>query len=486
MKVSMSPAPGSPNPGSPNPAQSRQVKQRLASPDESLSYELGKAVQELPPLYTRILAGGISALVLGSITWAWLSKIDEVAIAQGKLIPSTEVRPIRASSVGSIDKVNVKAGDTIRKDQVLVELSPGAVETNVESLEKDAQKIREDITRLEAERQGGSNGGTPLQDELINARQKAFTEKQAGAVAEANRQVAAIQEAQSRLERFQENIINSRTNLDNAKKTVVNAQERVTRLESLELTGGVSRLDLLSARDQLTQAQDQVTKAEDTIVTLEKEIDAQRERITQAQQAYEAARSTAQGIAPQRDTEVLTQLSQRREDLQKKMGEIAVAKQQKSERESIKAPFDGVVYNVKSTQGPVQQGEEMLSVLPTNENLVLEVKVMNRDIGFIRQGMRAKVKLATFPYQEFGIVEGEVINVSPDAIVEKDETGKEMGPVFPVKVKLSRKSVTVRDHDVDLTPGMVATAEIVTRQKSVLTFLMEPVTRRFSEAFTVR
>jgi HlyD family secretion protein len=480
MKVSISPTPNSPN-----PAQSRQVKQRLANPEESLSYELGKAVQELPPLYTRILAGGISALVLGAITWAYFSEIDEVAIAQGKLIPSTEVRPIRASSVGIISKVNVKAGDTIRKDDVLVELSPGAVETNVESLEKDAQKIREDINRLEAERQGTTNGGTPLQDQLLNARQQEFTQKQAAAVAEANRQVSAIQEAQSRLERFQENLINARTNLSNAQKTRDNAQERVTSLEQLE-QGVVPRLELLNARDQLTRAQDQITEAEDKVVTLEKEIDAQGDRIRQAQQAYAGASSTAQGIAPQREAAVLTQLTQRKEELQKKMGEIAVAKQQKTERGSIKAPFDGIVYNVKSTQGPVQQGEEMLSILPQDQNLVLEVKVMNRDIGFIRQGMRAKVKLATFPYQEFGIVEGEVINVSPDAIVEKDETGRDMGPVFPVKVRLQRTSIPVRDRKVDLTPGMVASAEIVTRKKSVMTFLMEPVTRRFNEAFSVR
>src|SRR5579883_1808422 len=102
------------------PAQSRQIKQQLANPEESLTYELGKAVQELPPLYTRLLAGGISALVFGTIIWAQLSKIDEVAIAQGQLIPSTEVRPIRSGSVGSIQEIKVKEGDQIHKGQVLV------------------------------------------------------------------------------------------------------------------------------------------------------------------------------------------------------------------------------------------------------------------------------------------------------------------------------------------------------------------------------
>jgi HlyD family secretion protein len=95
--------------------------------------------------------------------------------------------------------------------------------------------------------------------------------------------------------------------------------------------------------------------------------------------------------------------------------------------------------------------------------------------------MKAKVKLATFPYQEFGIVEGEVIKVSPNAIVEKD-----VGLVFPTRIQLNKRAIEVRGQTVDFTPGMAATAEIVTRKKSVLDFLIEPITRRFSEAFSVR
>jgi HlyD family secretion protein len=191
-------------------------------------------------------------------------------------------------------------------------------------------------------------------------------------------------------------------------------------------------------------------------------------------------------LAPQRQGEILTQLNQRREDLSKKLGEIAVAKKQQSDKETVTAPFDGTVYNLKITQGPVQQGEELLSILPANQDLVLEVKVLNRDIGFIRPEMNAKVKLTTFPYQEFGVIEGEVLQISPDAVVEKDENGRDMGPVFLAKVRLNKNVVSVRGRNVELTPGMTGVAEIVTRKKSILSFLLEPVTKKFSEAFSVR
>ncbi|HEY9894083.1 MAG TPA: HlyD family type I secretion periplasmic adaptor subunit [Candidatus Sericytochromatia bacterium] len=448
------------------PAQSRQIKQQLANPRESLSYELGKAVQELPPLYTRLLAGGISALVFGTIAWAHFSKIDEVAIAQGQLIPSTEVRPIRAGSVGSIQQINVKEGDQIRKGQVIVVMDSALPQAEVARLTQASKLIREDIARLQAERTGRANAGTQVQDQLLQARLGEFDRKRAAAIDEAQRQLSARDEALATLSRLQANLINARDGLANA-----NIREQA--LSSLKGSGAVPQLDYIRAQDEVTQAKDRV-------VSYEKEINVQREKIRQAESAYSSAQNTATGLVSQRQSEILTQFTKRQEEQASVEGQLAQAKKQQ-ERETITAPFDGTVYNVKATRGPVQSGEELVSLVPKDENIVLEVKILNRDIGFISKGMRAKVKLATFSYQEFGIVEGKVIGVSPNAIVEKD-----VGLVFPTRIQLNKRAVDVRGQSVNFTPGMQATAEIVTRKKSVLDFLIEPITRRFSEAFSVR
>lgn len=448
------------------PAQSRQIRQQLADPKESLSYELGKAVQELPPLYTRLLAGGISVLVFGTIAWAHFSKIDEVAIAQGQTIPFTEVRPIRAGAVGNIQQINVKEGDQIRKGQMLVAMDPGLPQTEVDRLTQSSKLIREDIARLQAERTGSANAGTQVQDQLLQARLSEFDKKKAAALNEAQRQQATRDEALATLSRLQANLINAREGLKNA-------QTREQALSSLKGSGAVPQLDYIRAQDEVTQARDKV-------ISLEKEIDAQQERIRQAAEAYASAQNTASGLDSQRQSEILTQFTKRQEEQASVDGQLAQAKKQQ-DRETITAPFDGTVYNVKATKGPVQSGEELLSIVPKDEDLVLEVKILNRDIGFIHEGMRAKVKLATFSYQEFGIVEGEVIGVSPNAIVEKD-----VGLVFPTRIRLAKRAVEVRGQSVSFTPGMQATAEIVTRKKSVLDFLIEPITRRFSEAFSVR
>lgn len=335
---------------------------------------------------------------------------------------------------------------------------------------------------------------------MIASRQKEFSDKQNAAIAEANRQSAAIAEAQSTsariesaLQTAQATLTNANASKDQAREALNIAQKQRDQLRSLENTGAVPNQQILEsaakvtqAKQQLTSAINQVNDAQGQIESLKRQADAQQERIRQAQQAFESARSSASGLAPQRQSEILTQLKQRREELTRKQGEIAVATQQQKDREAITAPFDGVVYNLKATQGPIQQGEELLSLLPEDRDLVLEVKILNRDIGFIKPGMKAKVKLATFPYQEFGIIEGELISISPDAVVERDENGRELGPVFPAKVRLDRKSLAVRGREVELSPGMAGTADIVTRERSILSFLIEPITRRFNEAFSVR
>jgi multidrug efflux pump subunit AcrA (membrane-fusion protein) len=491
-----------------NAVQARQTKERFAKPEEQLSYELGKAVQELPPLYTRLLAGTISFIILGTISWAHFSEIDEVATATGELIASTQVRPVTALGNGSILAVKVKEGDRVTKDQILIQRDPNFQQTDVNRLAKSSKLIEDDLQRLQAERSGGKTAGTILQDELLNSRLLDYKAKQAAAAAEAKRQQSILNQAKVRLSRLQENLANAKVSFTNVQKNLENvkslrsmldnnlsiAQQREENLRTLVEPGALTRVDYLDAKerlnranadiirnaDEITKNQNNLTEAKDKIASLEKDAAAQFQEINQAEQAYQTARNQNIRLTSERQSEILTQINKRKEELTTVAGQLEQARQQK-DGETIKAPVAGTIYKIKATKGPVQSGEELLSILPEGEEMLLEVKVLNRDIGFINQGMKAKVKIATFPFQEFGVVEGEVLQISPNAIIDK-----ELGLVFPTRIKLSKHSLNVRGQQVEFNPGMAANAEIVTRQKSVLTFIVEPITRRFSEAFSVR
>lgn len=491
-----------------NPVQARQTKENFAKPEEKLSYELGKAVQELPPLYTRLLAGTISVIVFGTISWAHFSEIDEVATAPGELIASTQVRPVTSLGNGSIVAVKVKEGDRVTKDQILIQRDPNLQQTDVNRLAKSSKLIEEDLQRLQTERTGGNTAGTKLQDELLNSRLLDYKARQAAAEAEAQRQLSIIKQAKIRLTRLEENLANAKIGVSNAQSNLVNAenirikleeslkiaQKREENLRTLLNPGAVPRVDYLEAQERLnrantdiiratnevTNAKNRVIELQDRVTSLEKDIAAQQQEINQAEQAYQGAKNQGLRIESERKSEILTQINRRKEELANVAGQLEQAKQEK-DGETIKAPVGGTIYKIKATKGPVQSGEELLSILPEGEEMFLEVKVLNRDIGFIRQGMKAKVKLATFPFQEFGVVDGEVLQISPNAVIDE-----KLGLVFPTRIKLNKHFVTVRGKDVEFTPGMVANAEIVTRKKSILTFIFEPITRRFSEAFSVR
>lgn len=448
-------------------AQSRQTRQQFVTPEDYLSYELGKAVRELPPLYTRLLAGTLSTIVFGAIGWAHLSKVDEVATTQGELIPSAQVRPVRAFEGGLISEIRVKEGDRVNKGDVLLVQDPAQNQADVNRLQKIEQAIRQDVARLQAESQGKTSAGSDLQDQLLTARLREFDTRQATATAEAQRQIAVTEEAKAQLAKLEGNLTNARTALKNA-------QEREKSLRAL-VDGAIPRFDYLEAKDRLTEAEDRVN-------SLQQEIVGQKQSIRQAEQAYQAADQTTERLTSERQSEILGQLKQRQEELANLDGQLAQA-QLKTQGQTITAPIAGKIYDVQTTLGErsVSPGQELMSILPDDGDLLLEVKVLNRDIGFISEGMRAKVKLATFPFQEFGVIEGKVIQISPNATVDKD-----LGLVFKAKVRLEQDAVMVHGKSVDLAPGMAATAEIVTRQRSVLTFLLEPITRRFSEAFTTR
>ena len=491
-----------------NPTQLRQIKQTFSKPEEELSYELGKAVQELPPIYTRLLSGTVSLIVFATISWAYCSQIDEVAVAKGELIASSRVRPIISLGNGTISQIKIKEGDHVITGQVLIERDFSSQDIDIIRLSKTSKLIQEDLQRLESELNGDAKTRNKLQDQLLASRLQDYHDRYGVAQAEVSRQKAIMQKAKVKLARLQENLVNSKKSLANAQKNLFNSQtlqknvdtnlnlarSRENGLRILVSNNAISRLDYLDALDKLNRAeaeitrakngvinsQNRVTEAEDKFTSLVKDIDAQLQEISQEEAAFESAVKQTQHLKSKRQREILTQINRYKKELITVQGRLEQARENK-EGEKIKAPVTGIVYKIKATQGPVQIGEELLSILPDREELLLEVKVLNRDIGFIHQGMKAKVKVATFPFQEFGTIDGEVIKISPNAVVDR-----ELGLVFLARIKLHKQHLMVRRRRIKLIPGMASIGEIVIRKKSVMTFITEPITRRFSEAFSTR
>jgi HlyD family secretion protein len=389
-----------------------QSKQRsFDSPEAELSYELGQAVQELPPLYTRLLAASISCIVFGAIAWAALSQVDEVAVAEGKLVPSEQVQPVRSLSGGSIQAIRVKEGQHVKKDDVLVELKSDQIQTEIKNLDQRIAGVRVDIKLIPKDSRKG--------------------------------QATLVRQAQ--------------IELDGLSQKLKSAQGKVNRLGILSRQGGIARQDYLDAQDDVDTAKTQIAS--------------KQQEIQEIQQKDYAGKSGS-----------TSQLGGLYQTLKQLEGEKQQALH-KIKQSTLTAPVTGTIYDLQVTpvQGNVQPGQELLSILPDGGKMILQVNVRNEDIGFIRTEMKARIKLATFPFQEFGTIDGTVNQVSPNGVVNEKS-----GLVFPTKIKLKKEFVKVRGKEVKFIPGMAATGEIVTRKRSILSFLIEPIVKRFDESFSGR
>jgi HlyD family secretion protein len=432
----------------------QQTKHQFANTQGYLNYELGDAVRSLPPLYTRVLVGAICLAVTGAISWATFSKVDEVATANGEIAPATQVQPMRSLASGQLRTINVTEGKLVKQGDILVQLDPAQSVSEVQRLEKLAAQNRESLARLEAERRGKVQAGSVLQNELLAARLREYRDRRAAAEADASRQLSTIRSAQVQKSQLQAEL--------------AFASQKSQAMQSLASQGAVPRFDYIDTQNK--------------VEGLQKEIAIQDQTIEQARQAFQGAKNNASRLKSERQSEILTQIDKQQQELTDLEGKFSQAREQQKQS-TIRAGVAGTVYNVKvaKTGAAVHAGDELLSIVPAGEELLVEAKVPNQDIGFIKKGMRVKVKLATFPYQEYGMVEGSVSKISPNAVNEK-----EAGMVFPVQVQLKQHSVRVKGQEVSLTPGMAATAEIITRQKTVLSFLLDPITGSWDRAFSVR
>lgn len=407
------------HPPASSPAQARQVREQFANPDAYLDYELGKAVQELPPLYTRLVAVSLSFTVFVVIAWAALSKVDEVAVAPGKVLPGEqEVQPVRSLSSGKIRYINetkVREGQQIQKGEILIALDSNSPQVDIDSLKNQAQLIRQDIERVRT--------------------------------AAAKSHKADMKKAHIEYSRLG-------SNLEFAK---LKERKECPFFSDVyqELPGAY--------REKCKDAQNQLNNAN-------KLFEAQEQEIKRLNEDYK--------------TGPLSGLSKREEELKSVEGRLEQANNQ-LQNQNIIAPTAGIVHNIKVnlSQGTVQSGEELLSIAPVGkigEEPVLEVDLPAQYQGFVNEGMRAKVKIDTFSYQEFGTVDGTVIYISPNAVSRNNSVKQ----VFPTRIKLKTNLLRVGEGYKRITSGMPVTGEIVMREKTVLRLLLDPITRRVDDVFS--
>jgi adhesin transport system membrane fusion protein len=373
---------------------------------------------------TRQLAV-IVGLVAVAWTWASWATLQEQIRSQGQVIVSSRSQVVQAVDGGVLKKLNVKEGATVKAGDLLAELDPVRFQASNDEIVARVISLKANIQRLEAEL---SESPLAFSDDV-----KAYTD---------------IVQAQQRLHQRRAEL--QREELSAIDRSLALATEELKSLERLAATGDAAQTEVLRARRQANELRGNYTN--------------KHNGYRQEAQA-ELAKSRSELEAAEQ------QLAQKREAL-------AATR--------LHAPMSGIVKNVRITTigGVLKAGDELLQIVPSDDPLIIEAKVKSADVGFVRLGLKANVKLDAYDYTIYGSMKGHVTYISPDTVQDPNPKQDEP-PSYRVHVQIDEMPKN-SSKPIEVIPGMLATVEIITGERTVAQYLLKPLRRVQSEALVER
>jgi hemolysin D len=431
-------------------------------------------VQEKPPSPVgRATMWIVIALVVIAFVWSVLGRIEIVAVAPGKFIPSGQVKVIQASNIGRVKAIHVSDGDLVKAGQALIELDPTLADADRERLQSDwiagtleLSRWRAFASWLETGKAGDIKAdaetafaAVKLQQPVssVNLQRALLTQS----IAEQRSKVAAIDQ---QLARRRADANSTKQVLEKLRKTLPLVSQRAESMKKLSESNLVAKNSYLEIEQERIEAEQDFAAQESALISTNATIEELNEQRHLA--LAEARRGAYEKV------EVLgARVSSQQQELIKAR-DIA-------SNQVLVAPVEGVVQQLKvhTIGGVVQPAEALLVVVPKDHLLEVEARVLNKDIGFVRAGQSVTVKVESFPFTRYGALDGTVSSVSRDAIADE-----KLGLYYAARVRVPKATMRIDGVDVMLSPGMAVTAEVTTGTRRLIEFVLSPVTAHLDES----
>jgi hemolysin D len=420
-------------------------------------------VMESPPSpLGRAVAVTLMLLLVVAVLWAIVGRVDVVAVAIGKIVPSGRTKVIQPLEIGVIRGLYVTDGQRVKAGQLLIQLDQTSAGADTEHMASDLVATQTEIARLRAAGTGAEFRAPPGASKEIVAANTALLESQK------HEQEARIAALDSEIRRKASEQAASRAAIVKLEKILVYSRERLQVRRDYYEQGFFPRLQLLDIEEQ--------------VIAQEQELAAERHREQEAIDAQKSLqKQRAQAEAEYRKT-VFGQLA----DSEKRASGVEqdlIKAEQREKAQRLVSPIDGTVQQlaVHTVGGVVSPAQPLMAIVPDDDVLEVEGRLLNSDVGFVKAGQRVEVKLDAFPFTKYGTLPGVLQSVSADSV--QDE---KLGLVYPIRVKLDRNRVDVDGQPVTLAPGMATTVEIKTGSRRLIEFVLSPVMRLHQESMRER
>lgn len=416
--------------------------------------------QNLMRLTTFVIGLGFIAF----ISWAGNTNVNEVARAQGEIIPSGYSQIVQHLEGGIIAEIMIEEGDLVQAGQELVRMGGIGAEEDFAGLSQRQTTLLLQAERLKALAYDEEPDFSKIagEDEKAIAYQQRILESARDAY-EGEKKVLADQLAQK--ENTLERLIAQK---ETAEKELASGQELLTMKESLEESGSVSKKDLIdSERD--------VTRLEGDVNAIDAQISEAKQAISEFENRLQTLEVKTRDEAIKELENIETQIAQNKETLGKLKGRVA--------RMSVQSPVRGLVkgLQVNTIGGVVGAGQPIMEIVPLDRTLIVEAHIQPRDIGSLNVGQAARVKVSAFDFSRYGVIEGELEFLSATTFI--DDKGNSF---YKGRIKLNKNYVGLDPKRNLILPGMTVEADIVTGEKTVLAYLLKPIHTSLSSAFRER
>lgn len=426
-------------------------------------------LQETPPSPApRVLAWLVMLFFLLAVVWAAFGRIDIVAVAQGRILPGDRSKVIQPLEPATIARIYVHDGQPVRKGDPLIDLDATQADADFTRTRDQLRDARLAALRARALLGALDRATLPRLPAVPDIDQSAWN-------AEQQLLTSQYLEFRSKQATFDSELARREAELDTTR-------EAVAKLEQVLPLISQRADDYKNLQQQNFVSRHRYLEQEQNRIETERDLAAQRSHVRELAAAIEEARrNRAAAVAEFRRT-VLDQLAdaeQKSEALQQE--NIKAGQRQRLTR--LTAPVDGTVQQlaVHTVGGVVTEAQALMVIVPRDNPVEIEAWLENRDIGFVWPRQAATVKVETFPYTRYGVLTGEVVTVSSDAVQDEKR-----GLIYQTRISLQRSTLNVDGREVRLSPGMAVTVEVKTGQRRILEYFLAPLIQHASESLRER
>ncbi|ADG94232.1 type I secretion membrane fusion protein, HlyD family [Arcobacter nitrofigilis DSM 7299] len=406
--------------------------------------------------------------------WASFSKIDELARGQGKVIPSEKIQTIQSLDGGIISEILVKEGATVVKGQALMKIDTTRFRASLDEDQQSMYSLEASKVRLEAETKlniRDKDIKLVFPKDLEEKSPKNVKHQREFFITKVDELKSALNILETQLGQKVQELIELQSKRDNLEGSMNLLNEQYKTVQKFVKAGSKSTIDLIAVKKELNTTRSELESTKIQIPKAKYAIDESKNRILEKLKSFRS--------------EAFQELEKVNSDLKIYESKV-VSGQDKVNKTVIESPVNGIIkqININTIGGVVRSGVDLIEIVPQSDILLVEAKIDPKDIAFINPKQRAIVKVTAYDFSIYGALEGKIVEISADSIVDKES--KVPKSYYKVVVKTNKNYLERNGEKLPIIPGMVASVDIITGQKTILDFILKPILKTKQDALHER